>query len=330
MNNLTNTAVAFDQRAQLLQAWLQQQLLSPFTMMPLAGDASFRRYFRIQLRNTTAVAMDAPVEREDIKPYIKIATALLDHGLCVPVLQASDLQQGFLLLSDLGDDLLLKILRPENAIALYNQTIDSLVRLQTCNVALPAYSETLLRAEMQLFIDWYLIKHRNLTLTTAELQLLQYNFDLLVASALAQPQVCVHRDYHSRNLLLTQQQIGILDFQDAVIGPITYDLVSLLRDCYITWPEEKIAEWINYYLHQAEANGVYLNANKTQFRRWFDWMGLQRHLKCAGIFARLYHRDHKPGYLGDIPRVLNYLLAVSEVYPELNELHQFLQTRALA
>jgi aminoglycoside/choline kinase family phosphotransferase len=320
------------QRAEKLQSWLAQQVQQPILgLAPLAGDASFRRYFRLALSKGNFIVMDAPPDKEDSHSFVQVGQAFAQVGLRVPELIAYDLQQGFLLLSDLGDQLYLPLLNDKTVDALYQKAFDTLFEIQQCPLPqAPPYNAELLEREMQLGKEWFLQKHLGLQLTFSEEQLLQTTVTALTESALAQPQVSVHRDYHSRNLMLLQNdELGILDFQDAVIGAITYDLVSLLRDCYIAWPQTQVEQWALNYQQRALALGLLTENNPQQFLRWFDWMGLQRHLKCLGIFARKYHRDRTAAYLVDLPRVLQYIVVVTQRYPELAAFHEFLQKRVL-
>ncbi len=262
--------------------------------------------------------MDAPPEKEDIRPYVAIAQRFHALGLNVPRILEQDLERGFLLLSDLGERLYLPHLGEATVERLYGDALGALVVLQTGtyteNAAgfLPDYDEALLWREMELFRDWYLGRHLGITLNRSRSRTLEEAFEALVASARAQPQVWVHRDYHSRNLLVTgRNNPGIVDFQDAVLGPVTYDLVSLLRDCYIAWPRARVEDWAKGYHALALQSGIPVGEDDARFLEWFDLMGVQRHLKASGIFARLHHRDGKPGYLPDIPRTLGYVLEVS-------------------
>ena len=310
-----------DPRLEQLISWLSAQLDNwRLVLKPASTDASFRRYFRVWCHGATYIAMDAPPERENSLPFVNVARLLKRHGLLVPTIYDYDLQRGFMLLSDLGEQTYLAQLDNDSADKLYSVALDALVRMQIqvpCET-LPEYSANLLNQELQLFTDWFLQRHLHMNLGAALQQTLQDTYHLLVDNALQQPVTFVHRDYHSRNLMVTDSdQPGILDFQDAVSGPITYDAVSLLRDCYIAWPEDRITVWLeNYYQQLKLSNAV--QADWPQFQHWFDWMGIQRHLKAIGIFARLHHRDNKSGYLNDIPRTLNYVFAVSQRYPELN------------
>ena len=323
-----------DTRLQALSQWLHQ-VITPNTglqIRPLSGDASFRRYFRAQRGEQTWVVMDAPTDKEDCQPFCALAKAWRACGVRVPEILAQDLAQGFLLLSDFGDDLLLSLLNQDNADTLYRQAIDHLLVIQACPAPadheLPPYDRALLAREMELFRDWLVGQKLGLTLSDNEHQLLDQAFEILIQNALAQPQVTVHRDYHSRNLLLADTEIAVLDFQDAVTGPYTYDLVSLLRDCYIRWPVEQVRSWALYYHSLASARGI-SQAPQEQFLRWFDLMGVQRHLKASGIFARLSIRDGKHGYLNDIPRTVGYIEQVLAGYPEFAALHLWLQERVL-
>lgn len=324
------------ERLEQLQRWLTRDLhITHFVIAPASSDASFRRYFRVQWDGQTRIVMDAPPAREDSRPYISIARAMHGAGLNVPQVLEADLEQGFLLLTDLGPVQYLDALSDATVERLYGDALDALLLLQTHpdvtrQAHLPPYDEALLMREMHLFRDWLLARHLQITLDDTQLQSLEHTFTQLAQSALQQPQVPVHRDYHSRNLMVTENNNpGILDFQDAVLGPITYDLVSLLRDCYIAWPEPRVHDWMEQYRRRAHAAGLLPQDDTAQFTRWFDWMGVQRHLKAAGIFARLHIRDGKPGYLKDIPRTLNYVVAASARYAELQGLHDLLRVSVL-
>jgi aminoglycoside/choline kinase family phosphotransferase len=307
-----------DIRLDRLWQWLREVLgRAPERIEALAGDASFRRYLRVHHGQRSFVAMDAPPEREDCHPYVRVAAALSALGLSVPQILASDLSQGFLLLSDLGDETYLGGLNVQTADQLYGDAISALIRMQSLGKAmaaeLPDYDHKLLLDEMRLFDSWYLARHLGYELTARQRQDLEAVYSYLAAQALAQPRVFVHRDYHSRNLMiLPLGNPGILDFQDAVQGPLTYDLVSLLRDCYIHWPAERVQAWLEEYYQQASQHELIADLALAEFQRLFDCMGVQRHLKAIGIFARLQHRDGKSAYLPDIPRTLDY---VREVCP---------------
>lgn len=320
-----------DRRLEQLKTWLKQIGITYQDIAPASADASFRRYFRISSdtdKKESLIIMDAPPEKEDCKTFIHVANMMFDLGLNVPQILQQDLQQGFLLLSDLGDTVLLSELNNNSVDELYDSAMKSLLLLQqNTSVDLPAYDETLLRTELALFPDWYLKVQLKLSLSPQQKDVLERAFDMLVENALTQPQVCVHRDYHSRNLMINKNKPdkpGIIDFQDAVIGAVTYDLVSLLKDCYINWPREKIESWVKSFHAQAESLGIIKDVNFDEFLRWFDLMGLQRHLKVAGIFSRLKHRDGKTGYLKDIPRTMDYVFDVVARYPEFKPLADLL------
>lgn len=307
-----------------LSRWLDHVLPEHTELEPASGDASFRRYFRLFSGSRSWIVMDAPPEQEDCAPFIDVCERLAAAGLRVPGVFQHDLTQGFLLLDDLGEQTFLAALSPANAPVAYRRAIAALVRLQGADATgLPDYDAALLRRELDLFSHWYLGVHRGRELSGAERRGWDEVCAALVASALAQPRCFVHRDYHSRNLMWAPEgDLGILDFQDAVQGPVSYDLVSLLRDCYVDWPAEQQQAWVADYHRQAAAAGIAL-PGLERFQRDFDWMGVQRHLKAIGIFARLNHRDGKSGYLADIPRTLGYVRHVAAIYPELSLLRQW-------
>ena len=313
-----------DPRLDEIHNWLRKVFDSTeYQLEPASSDASFRRYFRITHQGVTWVLMDAPPSHEDTRPFINIATFLYSHNINVPEIKAQDSESGFLLLSDFGNKAYLDELKADPTGTLYQAAIDSLISMQKCPLKndLPLYDRALLQREMSLFPDWFLGKHLDIPTPS----FLQDTFDILITNALEQPQVFVHRDYHSRNLMHTAQHSpGIIDFQDAVTGPITYDLVSLLRDCYISWPDDKLAQWIAYYFKHAQQEGLIAGVNLEQFTRWFDLMGLQRHIKVLGIFCRLNYRDNKDNYLNDLPLTLHYVQKISSKYPEFSDLSHFL------
>lgn len=325
-----------DPRAVAARRWLVQVLPDPVAALaPASADASFRRYFRVQRPSESLVLMDAPPELEPSEAFVRVADWLAQCGVHVPAVYQRDLAQGFLLLEDLGDLSYFAALRaqPERADELYRDAIASLLAMQkqgrVFQGSLPAYDEALLRRELALFSDWLCGRHLGLALTAIETEQLEATHALLCSSALGQPRVFVHRDYHSRNLMVCEQRNpGVLDFQDAVEGPISYDLVSLLKDCYLVWPQSDRARWIADYHAAAVAAGLPVG-NADEFNRWLDLMGVQRHLKAAGIFARLYHRDGKPGYLADIPRTLDYVVEAAQAHPELAEFAAFVERRVL-
>jgi aminoglycoside/choline kinase family phosphotransferase len=317
-----------DPRRDALERWLSKQLRGArFSLAPASEDASFRRYFRASLDDGASfVAMDAPPEKEDCRPFVHVAGLLREARVHAPQVHAQDLAQGFLLLTDLGTRTYLQELAPGNAPQLFADATDALIRWQLATRAgeLPPYDEALLRREMQLFPDWYVARHLGAGLTDEQKNKLEQVFALLVKSALAQSRVYVHRDYMPRNLMLSDPNPGVLDFQDAVTGPITYDLVSLVRDAFLSWDDERVLDWTVRYWEKAKSAGLPVDADFGEFWRAFEWMGLQRHLKVLGIFARINYRDGKPKYLADTPRFLRYARAVCKRYPALAPLDRLL------
>lgn len=309
-------------------ATLAEPTLRIDTLRPASADASFRRYFRIDAADGASyILMDAPPPQEDVRPFVRVAELFGQTGVSVPQVLAQDAEHGFLLLTDLGSTTYLRQLNADTAHKLYLDAIDALVLLQAQSQPdmLPEYDRALLLRELQLFPDWYVAKHRGVTLDDKQQASLQKVFDALLANNLAQPQVYVHRDYHSRNLMvLDAGNPGILDFQDAVYGPITYDLVSLLRDAYIQWDEELVLDWAIRYWEKARRAGLPVANDIDSFYRDFEFMGLQRHLKVLGIFARLYHRDGKAAYLDDMPLVMEYTRKTAGRYRELAPLIRIL------
>ncbi len=304
-----------------LQNWLTETLgTSAFNLKPASGDASFRTYHRLFLKNKTFIVMDAPPERENCKVFIKITKKLRACDVNVPIIHNVNIEQGFLLLSDLGNDLYLNKLNKSSIYELYSDALSTLVAIQVLvNVGgVDEYDKSLLISEMNLFREWLIEKHLNIKLSDSQVKILTTLFDLLVNNALQQPKVFVHRDFHSRNLMVTKENNpGVIDYQDAVYGPISYDLVSILKDCYIKWPKEEIDKWVDFYLNKLYEEKAQYRINRDEFVRWFDLMGVQRHLKASGIFARLSHRDGKHNFLEDIPRTLSYILDLKETYEEL-------------
>ena len=320
-----------------LRGWLDAEAGVRGRLEPLAGDASFRRYLRLRTDRGSFVVMDAPPDREDSRPFVHVAGLLRAAGVNVPEVHAMDLDRGFLLLGDLGSVSYLDRLDATSAPALYRDALATLVRMQTGvpAEAAPPYDEARLSAELELFPEWFLGAHLARPPSRTERRVLDEAFTLLVDAALAQPRVFVHRDYHSRNLMVHARNPGVLDFQDAVAGPLTYDPVSLFRDAYISWPAPRVYEWLDEYADLAAGAGLPTpgrpaDAARTRMRRDFDLMGVQRHLKVVGIFARLWHRDRKAAYLGDLPLVLRYLLDVAAGYPELEPLAALFDARGLA
>jgi aminoglycoside/choline kinase family phosphotransferase len=315
------------QRQEQLHHWLATVLAkAPYSLAPASADASFRRYFRIDLNGHTLIVMDAPPEHEDCRPFVHVAEVMANAGLNVPHVLEKDLAQGFLLLSDLGDTTYLGALNAATASDLYRDASQALIKLQLASRegVFPAYDEALLTREMQLFPDWYVGRHLGHELDEAQQAMLHKTFALLNRNILAQGQVYVHRDYHSRNLMVCDVNPGVLDFQDAVHGAITYDLVSLLKDAYIAWDENQVLDWAVRYWQMAKKAHLPVPQDFAEFYRDFEWMGAQRHIKVLGIFARLYHRDGKDGYLKDMPLVMNYLRSVCARYVELMPLLRLL------
>ncbi len=309
------------ERTLALQAWLTRLFPSEtWRIEPASADASFRRYFRITFpeRDESRVVMDAPPDKEDCRPFIRVADLLRQAGLNAPAVLAQDLKQGFLLLTDLGTTTYLAALKQDDtgADALFRDAVDALIAWQLASRpgVLPPYDAALLRRELDLFSDWYLTRHLGLVLTPGQRQVLERMFALILASNLAQPAVYVHRDYMPRNLMLAEPNPGILDFQDAVYGPISYDVASLVRDAFISWEEERALDWVVRYWDKARRAGLPVCADFGDFYRDLEWMGLQRHLKVLGIFARINYRDGKPGYVEDTPRFVRYVRAVAGRY----------------
>ncbi len=317
-----------DIRQRQILAWLaalrpQRQV----ELAPASADASFRRYFRASFDNgETRIVMDAPPSHEDIHPWLHVQQLFHDAGVHVPEVLAQDLANGFLLLSDLGSSTYLAELTAANADELYRAAIDALIKIQLASRPneLPPYDRTLLKRELDLFPDWYLAKHVKAVPSTERRAQLEAVFDKILAANLGEPPVYVHRDYHSRNLMVTAPNPGIIDFQDAVYGPITYDLVSLFKDAYVEWEEERTLDWLIRYWEKARKAHLPVRADFAEFHRDYEWMGVQRHVKVLGIFARLWHRDGKEGYLKDMPLVAKYLRAACERYRDLTPLLRLL------
>jgi len=306
--------------------------LDLLTLAPASADASFRRYFRIESQNPnlgTLIVMDAPPEYEPLDTFIKVDLLLNEAGLNVPKILEKNLLEGFLLLSDLGNKTYLAELNDDSADSLYKDATHALVRMQLASQpdVLPIYDEVLLQRELDLFPEWYLKKHLKIELTPLQDSQIKQAFALIIKNNVAQEKVYVHRDFHSRNLMVTEKNNpGVLDFQDAVYGPITYDASSLWRDAYIAWPEERVIDWVIQFWEAGRKSGLPMTDDFGQFYRDFEWMGLQRHLKILGIFARLFHRDGKDAYLKDIPLVLQYAIATANRYIELKPLARILES----
>jgi len=309
-----------------LQQWLDSLSENTYTNLePASADASFRQYFRVtdSKNNKTCIVMDAPPEKEDCRPFLQVTELIRNVEVNAPDIIAMDMKQGFILLDDLGTKPYLDHLDDSSADKLYLDAIEALIKMQGIDAILPAYDDQLLQNEMALFETWYLNRHLNKKLDKKQKAMLSSTFERLIQNATEQPQVFVHRDYHSRNLMITDENNpGVIDYQDAVIGPITYDLVSLFKDCYIEWPREKVELWLDLYLARITPARL---IDKATLIRWFDLMGVQRHLKVLGIFARLNYRDGKSQYLDDLPLTLKYILDTCDSYEELQPLKQLLE-----
>lgn len=320
------------QRQQEITTWLEGMYPGrSFTLAPASADASFRRYFRVSFTDgETMIVMDAPPSHEDCKPWLHVQQLFAAAGMHVPAVLATDLERGYLLLSDLGNQTYLPALTLETAPALYGDALDALIDLQAASRPgeLPVYDEALLRRELNLFPEWYLSKHLGVTLDDKQQRVLDTIFQRILAVNLAEPNVFVHRDYHARNLMVVPgdkgKNPGVVDFQDAVYGPMSYDLVSLFKDAYISWDEELVIDWLARYWEKARRRGLPVREDFGDFYRDYEWMGVQRHIKILGIFARLYHRDGKDGYLKDMPLVLGYLRSTCARYDGLMPLLRLL------
>ncbi|GAC1453135.1 MAG: phosphotransferase [Steroidobacteraceae bacterium] len=320
-----------DARVALIRDWLSRELHLPLTRLePASSDASFRRYFRAFAGATSYVVMDAPPGKEDVRPYLRVTGLLETVGVHVPHVHEADASRGLLLLEDLGSTLYLERLRAgDDPTRLYADALATLADIQVrgteASLELPPYDERALARELALMPEWFLRRHLLLTPAAADEELLAASFAFLIREALAQPAVFVHRDYHSRNLMVVaRRNPGVIDFQDALRGPVGYDLVSLLKDCYIAWPRARVEEWVAGYRTQLGAHGAPRGASHEQFLRWFDLIGVQRHLKVLGIFCRLWYRDGKANYLQDLPRTFDYVCDTCARYDELVPLAQFL------
>lgn len=322
-----------DVRLQHLKVWLDEQLATlfaeqgwgavpPATLTAASSDASFRRYFRWEGAGRSFVVMDAPPPQENCKPFVDIAFLLAKSGINVPKIYAEDLERGFLLLNDLGNQTYLDVIDSENADDLFKDALQALLAFQQLPmvVPLPSYDVALLRRELELFPEWYVKRELGIEFDAAQQILWKNVTELLIDSALAQPKVLVHRDYMPRNLMLSEPNPGVLDFQDAVYGPVTYDVTCLFKDAFLSWPEERVRGWLEDYWQQAGALDIPVQPDFEDFLRASDLMGVQRHLKVIGIFARICHRDGKPRYLADVPRFFAYIDAVIARRPELAEL----------
>ncbi|MGE1174645.1 aminoglycoside phosphotransferase family protein [Pseudomonas sp. BW7P1] len=326
-----------DVRLQHLKVWLDEQLailfstqgwgaVPPATLTAASSDASFRRYFRWEGAGRSFVVMDAPPPQENCKPFVDIAFLLAKSGINVPKIYAEDLDRGFLLLNDLGNKTYLDVIDSENADALFSDALQALLAFQQLPMVapLPSYDVALLRRELELFPEWYVKRELGIEFDASQQQQWQQVSDLLIDSALAQPKVLVHRDYMPRNLMISEPNPGVLDFQDAVYGPVTYDVTCLFKDAFLSWPEERVHGWLESYWQQAAALNIPVQPDFEDFLRASDLMGVQRHLKVIGIFARICHRDGKPRYLGDVPRFFSYIETVIARRPELAPLQALL------
>lgn len=317
-------------RAATRLAWTRHTLGDPtLTLASASADASFRSYWRAQHQGYSWIVMDSPPAQEDPQPWLQIGARLAAAGLHVPAVQAQDLEQGFLLIEDLGSQLYLPALNDSTVDALYGDAMDALLRMQRDAdvTGMQPYDHAFLRRELEIMPEWFLRRHLDYTPECEEWDVLESGFTLLLHNALEQPRCFVHRDYHSRNLLIVGvNNPGIIDFQGALIGPITYDLASLLRDCYILWDRARVEAWVESYRRRLQAAQlIAVDVDRERFLRWFDLIGLQRHIKVLGIFCRLCYRDGKPGYLDDLPRVYDYVIDVADRYPELAEFVALLQ-----
>jgi N-acetylmuramate 1-kinase len=324
-----------DARLALIHGWLSRELRMPVTSLePASSDASFRRYFRILSGAASYVVMDAPPERENVRPYLDVSRMLEGIGVHVPHVYQADAARGLVLLEDLGTTLYLQRLSAgDDPAPLYTGALEALARIQlhggAASAQLAPYDRKELLREMSIMPEWFLGRHLGLAPAGADAALLSAAFEFLIAEALAQPKVFVHKDYHSRNLMLTAgANPGVIDFQDAMRGPVGYDLVSLLKDCYIAWPRTRVVEWVREFRALLGARAE-AGAHEAQFLRWFDLIGVQRHVKVLGIFCRLWYRDGKPGYLGDLPRTLDYVREACAHYAELHPLARFIEERVV-
>ena len=326
-----------DARLALIQDWVSRELRLPLERIePASSDASFRRYFRAFCGTMSYVVMDAPADREDVRPYLKVSALLESLSVHVPHVYHTDVPRGLLLLEDLGSTpYLQQLVAGDDPDKLYGDALEALALIQVRGAAAAAelapYGRSELAREMALMPEWFLGRHLDLQPDPRERQMLAETEEFLIVEALAQPQVFVHRDYHARNLMVMPRlNPGVIDFQDALRGPVGYDLVSLLKDCYIAWPRERVVHWVSGYRRRLLERGGDGGVSDGQFLRWFDLTGVQRHIKVLGIFCRLWYRDGKPGYLADLPRTLDYVRDTCARYAELGPLSQFLEARVVA
>jgi aminoglycoside/choline kinase family phosphotransferase len=313
-------------RQNVLENWINTiHNCANFTLTPLAGDASFRRYFRLNTAQKSMIVMDAPPESEPITPFVTIGNILKNNGVNTPSIEAVEIEQGFVLLQDFGDELFLNVVDTQNADFLYKKSLDTLILMQNCPYEdLPHFGAAFMQQELGLFITWFIDQFLKIKLSNDDKNIIDTLFSTLVTEINKAPQAFIHRDFHSRNLMVIAAdplEIGVLDFQDAMQGPITYDLVSLLKDCYISWPIEQIDAWVEYFYQQSSLVTYF---SIEDFRKSFDYCGFQRHLKVLGIFCRLYLRDNKPGYLKDLPLVFKYVVDGLQNYPQLSSFTDFM------
>ncbi|MDD8059835.1 MULTISPECIES: aminoglycoside phosphotransferase family protein [Shewanella] len=320
-----------DPRFVALNHWLNHYFKAEVAPLLICGDASFRRYFRIQHLGKHYIVSDSPIHLVPIAPFVAVAKAYRAAGLCVPEVLATSIEQGFVLQTDVGEQQLLSVLNQHNVIDYYQQALNLLPTIATVTDTelgpLTDYDADFVQRELMIFIDWLVNKHIDYTLTNNEQQMITAAFAALTDSAMSQPKVGMHRDYHSRNLLINADELAVIDFQDAVLGPITYDAVSLLRDCYVRWPDESVQQLKQYHYQLIKQHKLLCDeVDFVTYQQWFDLMGLQRHIKAAGIFARLYHRDGKRGYLADIPLTLQYIVDIGASYPQIAEFSAWVET----
>lgn len=323
-----------DPRFLALNSWIARTLGDDAQVALISGDASFRRYFRVQLPKQSFIAMDSPPDLVPVAPFIALANAYQARGIKAPEVKAAELSQGFLLLSDLGDTQLLDALNSDNVSHYYGRALALLDQVLTITEAdgesLPDYDDEFVLRELNIFLEWLVQHHLKLNIDAQAREMIDECFGLLIDNVAQQPKVGMHRDYHSRNLMLCDDELAVIDFQDAVIGPITYDAVSLLRDCYVRWPDEVVTPLIAQHYQQMRTLGlIEETVSLSQYRRWFDLMGMQRHLKAAGIFCRLNYRDAKPGYMKDIPLTLSYVRDIGAQYPEFTPFITWLDTQVI-
>ena len=324
-----------DTRFILLSKWLKQYFKAEVSLELICGDASFRRYFRVEILGTSYIVSDSPIELVPIEPFILVAKAYAEAGLMVPEVIAKDDINGFVLQSDLGDEQLLLHLTEQTVVDYYQKALALLPKVAkvtaTIKADFPLYNDVFVQRELEIFTAWLIDEYLQLLLSDTDRDMIANAFDVLVNSATEQPKVGMHRDFHSRNILICAEQLALIDFQDAVVGPVTYDAVSLLRDCYIRWPDAVIDSLKHHHYSLCIDQKLFpLTVSYEQYHRWFDLMGLQRHIKAAGIFARLNIRDGKAGYLKDIPLTLSYIVDIAALYPELNDFSLWVQNHVVS